>query len=71
MEQAMAKDDDDVFGAPPRKKASHEIGQNLDLLSVDELGERIALLREEIERLETARTAKEASRVAAAAFFKS
>lgn len=67
----MAKDDDEVFGAPPRKKASHEVGQNLDLLSVDELGERIALLQAEIERLETARAAKEASRAAAAAFFKS
>ena len=67
----MAKDDDDGFGAPPRKKASHEVGQTLDLLSVDELGERIALLRAEIERLETARAAKEASRAAAAAFFKS
>ncbi len=34
----MAGEDDDK----PRKKVSHEIGQDLSLLSVDELGERIA-----------------------------
>ncbi len=62
--------DDDPFAPPPRKRA-HEIGQNLDALSVDELEERIALLREEIARLQAARAAKEASRDAAAAFFRS
>jgi len=68
----MARDDDDPFGAPRRKKiATHEIGQVLDTLSVDELDERIALLKAEIARLEEARGAKEASRQAAAAFFKS
>ena len=67
----MAKQDDDVFGAPPKKKLAHELGENLDMLSADELGERIELLRSEIERLETARASKEASRAAAAAFFKS
>jgi uncharacterized small protein (DUF1192 family) len=67
----MAKQDDDIFGAPPKKKLAHEIGENLDTLSADELGERIALLRSEIERLEAARASKEASRAAAAAFFKS
>lgn len=67
----MAGTDDDVFGAPPKKKTSHEIGENLDALSADELTERIGLLRAEIERLESARASKEASRAAAAAFFKS
>lgn len=67
----MARAEDDVFGAPPKKKTVHEIGENLDAFSVDELGERITLLEEEIARLETARDAKEASRAAAAAFFKS
>ena len=62
--------DDDIF-APPRKKPVHEIGQLLDTLSVGELAERIELLREEIARLEAARTAKAASAAAAAAFFKS
>ena len=54
----------------PKKKLAHEVGQDLTLLSVDELAERIALLREEIARLEEARAAKQASRNAAAAFFK-
>ena len=36
----MAIEDDDK----PRKKVSHEIGQDLSLLSVEELTERIALL---------------------------
>ncbi len=64
----MARDDDDPFA--PVRKVSHEIGQPLDTLSVDELAERAALLRAEIERLERARAAKEASRAQADAFFK-
>ena len=36
----------------PKKKIVHEIGQDLALISVKELQERIALLREEIARLE-------------------
>ena len=64
-------DENDPFGAPPRKKATHEIGQPLDALSVDEIDERIALLREEIARLDQARVAKQASRQAADSFFKS
>ncbi len=63
----MAGEDDDR----PRKKVSHEIGQDLSLLSVDELGERIALLQAEIERLEQAMTKKRASKDAANSFFKS
>jgi uncharacterized small protein (DUF1192 family) len=60
-----------VFGAPPKKKTVHEIGENLDTFSANELGERIEILQAEIARLENARTAKEASRAAAASFFKS
>jgi uncharacterized small protein (DUF1192 family) len=64
--------DDDPFGAPVRKKPTqHEIGQMLDALSLDELNERIGLLHAEIARLEEARRAKEASKSAADAFFKS
>ena len=63
----MASEDDDK----PRKKVSHEIGQDLSLLSVDELGERIALLEAEIERLTQAMTKKHASKDAANSFFKS
>jgi len=36
----------------PKKKVSHEMGQDLALLSVGELSERIGLLKEEIARLE-------------------
>jgi uncharacterized small protein (DUF1192 family) len=63
----MAIEDDDK----PRKKVSHEIGQDLSLLSVEELGERIALLSAEIERLRAAEVRKRASRDAANSFFKS
>ena len=54
----------------PKKKIAHEIGQDLALLSVEELAERIALLGEEIARLEAARAKKLASRSAADQFFK-
>ena len=54
----------------PKKKIVHEIGQDLALLSVGELTERIGLLNEEIARLDAARTAKTASRSAADQFFK-
>jgi uncharacterized small protein (DUF1192 family) len=63
--------DDDVFGAPPKKPATHEIGQLIDTLSVHELEERIVLLREEIARLEAAIKARQATKDAASAFFKS
>jgi uncharacterized small protein (DUF1192 family) len=63
----MAIEDDDR----PRKKVSHEIGQELSLLSVEELSERIALLASEIERLRDAMTKKRASKDAANSFFKS
>ena len=54
----------------PEKKLSHEIGQNLDALSVAELGERVALLEEEILRLKAARERKAASLKAAESVFK-
>ncbi len=63
----MPIEDDDR----PRKKISHEIGQDLSLLSVEELTERIALLKSEIDRLQEAATRKRASRDAANNFFKS
>jgi uncharacterized small protein (DUF1192 family) len=61
-----APDDDDR----PKKKVSHEIGQELALLSVGELDERITLLRDEITRLEGDKVRKQASRSAADQFFK-
>ncbi len=61
-----ALDDDDR----PKKKITHEIGQDLSLLSVRELDERIALLQEEIARLEADKIKKHATRSAADQFFK-
>ncbi|MBI4273321.1 MAG: DUF1192 domain-containing protein [Rhizobiales bacterium] len=55
----------------PKKKPTHEIGQDLSLLSVKELGDRIALLHEEIARLEANMKSKNASRSAAEGVFKS
>jgi len=54
----------------PKKKVAHEIGQDLTLLSVEELGARVQLLRDEISRLEADMTQKRASRAAADQFFK-
>ena len=53
------------------KPPVHAIGQPIDDLSAPELAERIALLKLEIERLERAIAHREATRNAAAAFFKS
>jgi uncharacterized small protein (DUF1192 family) len=67
----MAGFDDELgFGAKPKPPLAHEIGQNLDDLSAPELTERIGLLRSEIERLEKAIQAREATRTAAASVFK-
>lgn len=61
-----AFDDDDR----PKKKIAHEIGQELTLLSVAELTDRIDLMKEEIARLEADIEKKQASRSAADQFFK-
>ncbi len=47
----------------PKKKITHEIGQELTLLSVGELTERVALLKEEIARLEANMATKQASQI--------
>ena len=54
----------------PKKKPVHEVGQDLAALSVQELEERVALLRDEIVRLEQAAAGKRATLEAASAFFK-
>jgi uncharacterized small protein (DUF1192 family) len=54
----------------PKKKIVHEIGQELALISVKELEERIALLKEEIGRLEADIKRKQASKNVADQFFK-
>ena len=54
----------------PKKKITHEMGQELALLSVAELAERVALLKDEIARLEAEMTRKRASQTTANQFFK-
>jgi uncharacterized small protein (DUF1192 family) len=65
-----AFDDDPVFAPKPKAPVGHEVGQNLDALSAPELAERIALLRSEIDRLERAIEARQATRAAADSVFK-
>ena len=54
----------------PKKKVVHEIGQDLRLLSVEELAARIELLRAEIGRLEADMAGKRQSRSAADQIFR-
>jgi uncharacterized small protein (DUF1192 family) len=54
----------------PKKKITHEMGQDLALLSLGELGERVRLLREEIARLEAEMVRKRVSKSAADTVFK-
>lgn len=54
----------------PKTKIIHEMGQELALLSISELTERVALLKEEIVRLEAEIKRKQASKSAADVFFK-
>jgi uncharacterized small protein (DUF1192 family) len=61
-----AIDPDDL----PKKKITHEMGQELSLLSVGELSERVTLLKHEIARLEAEMNRKQASKSAADGFFK-
>ena len=61
-----AIDEDDK----PKKKITHEIGQDLGLLSVEELAARVQLMHDEISRLEADMASKRASRSAADQFFK-
>ncbi len=64
------KDEDALFGARLKGPATHEIGETLDAFSAPELRERIVLLEREIARLNGAIQNREATRHAAAAFFK-
>jgi uncharacterized small protein (DUF1192 family) len=54
----------------PKKKITHELGQELALLSVGELAERVGLLKDEIGRIEAEISRKQASKSAADMFFK-
>jgi len=59
-----------LFDEEPKRRVAHEIGQELSLLSVAELDERIGILRAEITRLEEERTRKGSSKLAAEALFR-
>ncbi|MCB1478178.1 MAG: DUF1192 domain-containing protein [Tepidamorphaceae bacterium] len=59
------------FDEPRKKPAGHEIGMDLSALSVEELQERIGMLRAEIARLEQNIEAKSGHIAAAASLFKS
>ncbi len=52
-----------------RPEPVHQLGQDLSLLSIDEIDSRISALREEIARLEAERRSKGNSRSAAEALF--
>jgi len=54
----------------PKKKITHELGQDLALLSVGELAERVRLLKDEVSRIEAEIARKQASKSAADMFFK-
>jgi len=55
---------------PLKKPVTHEIGQELSALSIEELEKRVGLLKEEIIRLEDAGDLKRASMASAESFFK-
>lgn len=60
-----------LFDDEPLKPGRiHEVGQDLSLLSVDELRERIGQLQAEIGRLEDELEAKGSTRQAAEALFR-
>jgi uncharacterized small protein (DUF1192 family) len=54
----------------PKKRTVHQVGEDLSKLSIQELGERVEILRAEIARIEQAAAAKRASADAAETFFK-
>lgn len=54
----------------PKPSSVHEIGQDLSMLSLAEIDQRVAALKAEIERLAAARAKKDASRTVADAFFR-
>ncbi|WP_223476023.1 DUF1192 domain-containing protein [Oricola indica] len=54
----------------PKRKPAYQLGQDISLMSVDELNETIDALGEEIARLKREVDTKSDSRNAAEAFFK-
>ncbi|KQP33583.1 hypothetical protein ASF49_06745 [Methylobacterium sp. Leaf104] len=62
----MRDEDDRAAG----QTIAHRVGEPLDTLSVEDLEERIGLLRSEVERLEAARLAKKAALERASSLFR-
>ncbi len=62
----MAVDDEDRV----KKLAPHEVGMPIDVMSIEELQQRIGLLEAEIGRLKAAIAAKQSTRSAADSLFK-
>ena len=58
--------DDDAV----KKRRGHEVGMPIDTMSVEELNERIGMLRQEITRLEEAIAARQKTKAAADSLFK-
>lgn len=54
----------------PKKSVTHEIGSDLSSISAEELRGRIAVLREEIARIEAEIARKDDSKRAADSFFR-
>jgi uncharacterized small protein (DUF1192 family) len=60
-----------IFDDEPRKPASAQVvGQDISLMSVDELSERVSMLKAEIERLEEERAKRGQTKSAAEALFR-
>lgn len=60
----------DLDELEPKKRKTHELGQNLASLSIAELRALVEALKEEIARVEAEMAAKQSSRSAADAAFK-
>ena len=53
-----------------KKPKGHEVGMPIETMSVEELNERIGMLRQEITRLEEAIAARQKTKAAADSLFK-
>ena len=53
-----------------KKPKGHEVGMPIETMSVEELGDRIEMLRQEILRLEAAVSARQQTKAAADSLFK-
>ena len=59
-----------MFDDEIKRPKGHEVGMPIDTMSVEELGDRIELLKQEIARLETAIAGRQKTRSEADSLFK-